>query len=781
MSPEQERRLDQQLLDLGFTRTIGDKLWRQYREILGWVLEIAQRRKRFTKTDYDTLIKSHRKLERPSRRRHVERLLTRLQHNGWQCELPPTAVKPPRDLSIPPTPEVAALSHQVYRLEHLVRRQWPAITKEADGRLFTAALLLVTRCGASDQVSCGILSRLRVCDVDELPGVEGRIRTPIHGAADYDNCHEFIPPRPLRDLLVQQRKRRKKHGHNALLFSDAIQTLGETAEPDRAVRRSLSRYLKALNDSNEVKRDNIELTDKWFRLAQAGRYVPLRYGVPPLILELLRTYPLPKRPLGLELFKLTQGTPPDLLIPPCDSPLYLPPNQVDHVTTPSNTNPEPLDSRDDDWSPFARITLAEFLVQLVDKNCTGRNGTLLASKATTIGKILHHALDKADSREPSTRSVLHLALHWVHRKLHVDGIKISSARKYVGQVFPDALFDHIESRDMASWDEETIDELTIDLMTRPSWSSKTQHDFVISWMQFLRFCCEVGVLNQNDLPQLASDDSIAARPGRRALITPQQFTHLIHHIEHDTNLSDQEREEYKGVLILGFYGGTRASEVLDFQLGDFVIFNPQNGAEAGLLKGNILNSKTPSGRRVLPLYRLLPEDARVALQSHIAKRQHQAISIRARGDAKRMPLFGPLVDDRRPTWAEVIKSPLQYMRRVLQTDIDYHGLRHCAASWLLLRAYLLTEPELGSRLAQGGHPLLAPDNNDELRRMIDMYAPEKSDTREKILVFLAKFLGHANVRTLVLTYAHTLGPIHSHALDRASTWHPRTDRIRVPD
>ncbi|MFO7582478.1 hypothetical protein, partial [Guyparkeria sp.] len=678
MSPEQERLLDQQLLDLDFTPTIGDTLWGQYREILAWVLEIAGGRRRFGNADYNALIKNHRKLERASRRQQVERLLQRLQRNGWQCELPPTAIKPPRDLSIPPTPEVAALSHQVYRLEHLVRQQWPTITKEANGRLFTAALLLVTRCGASNQVSCGLLSQLRVCDVDEIPGVEGRIRTPIHWAADYDNCHEFVTPRPLCDLLIQQRKRMRKHGHNTLLFSDAIKTLGETAEPDRAVQRSLSRFLKTLKNSPEVQGHKIELTDKWFRLAQAGRYVPLRHGVPPLILELLRTYPLPKRPLGLELFKLRQGARPEQLIPPCDSPLYLPPNHVDDVTTPSNTNPALLESRDDDWAAFARITLAEFLAQLVEKKCTGRKGTLLGSKATSIEKILNSALDKADSRAPSTRSVLHLALHWIHRKLHVDGIKISSARKYVGQVFPDAMFDHIESRDMASWDEETIDELTIDLMTRPSWSSKTQHDFVISWMQFLRFCSEVGVLNQDDLPNLASDDSIAARPGRRALITPQQFNHLIHHIERDANLSDQRREEYKCVLILGFYGGTRASEILDFQLGDFVIFNSQDGADAGLLRGNILNSKTPSGRRTLPLYRLLPDDARIAIQNYIANRQHQAISMRARRDAKRIPLFGPLVEDRRPTWAEVIKPPLQYMRRVLQTDIDYHGLRHCA-------------------------------------------------------------------------------------------------------
>lgn len=351
----------------------------------------------------------------------------------------------------------------------------------------------------------------------------------------------------------------------------------------------------------------------------------------------------------------------------------------------------------------------------------------------------------------------------------------------MGQLFPEMIFDHLESRDIASWDVETIDELTTELMTRPTWSAKTQHDFVINWMQFLRFCCEIGILDRDDLPNLTLNESIAGRPGRRTIITPHQFDHLIHHIDAETTLTAREREEYKSVLILGFFGGLRASEVLNLTLGDLVISKATAPGTVGELYSHVLRTKTPAGRRTIPLHRLLPEQARLTSHAWCNERQTTAIATGASRNGRLVPLFGPLEENRRPGWDEVIKRPMQYMRKVLRTDIDFHGLRHSAASWLLLRAYLLIEPELASGLAQGNHPLLDPAQNGALDELFNAFEPEASNAQEKMLIFLAKFLGHANIRTLMLTYAHTLGPIHSYALERASTWHSRADRIRVPD
>jgi len=780
MSSEREHELDQWLSELGFASEVGERIWLQYREILGWVLDHAKGRKRFSSANYQSLLKTHPKLERPSRKRQISRLLSRLQRLGWQCDIPPEAVKPRRDLLIPPSAAVAERCHQVNRLEHLVRRQWSVHTRDPDSALFMAALLLVTRCGASDQVACGILARLRVCDVDDLPGIKGRIRTPIHGAASHGVYYEFITPRPLRDLLCQQTRRMRRHGAETPLFRDAFGGAAGHAQGDDArIRRSLSRYLRELKKTPEVEEHGITLPTNWTRLAQAGRYLAWQHGVPPAIVAILQTYPLPKSPVGIELFNGATKEIGNPLIPDTNSSIHLSLQQADKVREPTGTNPTPVSPRDDDWSAFARIALADFLAQ-IEKRCVSRKGTVRPSSGKTLDSILSRSLGQANAREPSTRSVLHLALHWLRRKLHADGIKVSSARKYVGQLFPELIFDHPESRDIATWDMETVDELTTELMTRPSWSIKTQNDFIVSWMQFLRFCHDVGILDRGDLPSLTLDESIAGQPGRRTIITPWQFDHLIHHIHFDATLSAQERESYKAVLTLGFYGGLRASEVLNLTLGDLVISKPTTHAVTGEFYSHVLRTKTPAGRRTIPLHRLLPEEARRTLHAWCNERQASAIATGADRNRRLVPLFGPLEEGRRPVWNEVIQGPMQYMRRVLQTDIDFHGLRHSAASWLLLRAYLLIEPELGPRLAQGTHPLLDPAENKTLDEMFSAFEPKASNAQEKILIFLAKFLGHANIRTLMLTYAHTLGPIHSQALDHASTWHQRTDRIRVP-
>ncbi len=772
---DHEEELDRLLEKIGFHGASGTRESTACRKVLDAVLWFGTEDRTISAGDLKALRKRNRWITTGANPRRLSRVLTGLNRAGWKCALPPHAVKPPRALSLPSTPSRAEREHEIHRLDRLVRRQWKEHTHAPAGRLFAAALLLVTRAGAGDQVACGILSRLRVRDIDGSGPAPCRIRTPIHGAADHDVYHEFVPPRPLKDLLLRQRKSRKRHGPDTLLFGDALGRVDPSgAGADGYVRRVLTAYLRRIRKSEAARQHRLSLPNTWGELATSGRWCGRHHGIPPAVLEVLGSYPLPKAALETELWSDPRQPAQGDIKPPLGSRLRITPSdqaleapRLDNVSL--NDEPRP------DWGAAARLQARRFLSEIESK-CTSRQGRqVLPSKGKAFRALLGSSLDEADRIAPSGRSVLHLVLHWLGVRLGEQKIGLTTARTYVGRIFQKKLFDFPESLDMETWDGETLDEITAQLLNHAKWSTKTQQDFIETWMQFLRFCTsnEVNILSPADLPRFKSDASAAARPGRRTIITPFQFDHVLRSIARRGGALNNAPHASQTVLILGFYGGMRSSEVLGLTAADVVI----TGNE---LRVNVRRSKTPAGRRAIPLHLILPsEEVYRPIARWVSERQNQVRGLGRSARLDDMPLFGPLVRRRRPGWKEVIEPALEFLRSCLQTDIDFHGLRHSAASWLVLRAYAVYHDDFKSTLRHGNHPSFDDDALEKLRNLFEQFTPAKADGKERMLVHIAKILGHSNLESLMQTYGHTFGPIQSHALSRASTWSHHLDRIAI--
>ncbi|MDG4868720.1 site-specific integrase [Guyparkeria sp. 1SP6A2] len=760
------------LEEIGFKGASGGREHTALRRVLRAIVNISSKDRTVSATQLTALRKREPWIKTGANAKRLSRLLTGLNRAGWKCAIPPQTVKPPRPMALPATAKEALQSVEIHRLEQILRRNWKQHASNATGRLFLAGLLLVTRVGAGDQVACGLLLRLRVMDVDDTGPAPGRIRTPIHGAATHDVCHELVPPEPLKTLLLRQRKRRKRLGPQTLLFQDVADDDGPFT--DMLVRHRLNDYLAVIKASEPVREYEIGLPRTWPGLVKSGQWLAREHGVPPAILQIMASYPLPKSALDTELwFDPFQATS-EAIKPRPDSAVRLDqkPQRLGEVPADQVTI---IDEPKPDWSAAARLILRRFLHQVETRCMTRKGGKVAPSRMKAFDTAVSSSLDEADQLAPSGRSVLHLGLHWLGLRLGDRAIAISTARTYLGRIFQRTLFDQWESLDMATWDDETVDEITAQLMNGKPWSTKTQQDFMETWMQFLRFCArdDIQAISPDDLPNWNSDGSTAARPGRRTIITPFQFDHVLDSMDQHLQGRSSERDAQQAILILGFYGGLRSSEVLNLTAADVVSTHDE-------LRINILRSKTPAGRRAVPLHLILPsERVYQPLARWVAHRQNQ---VRQMGRAARledMPLFGPLEIRRRPGWDEVIEPPLDFLRECLQTDIDFHGLRHSAASWLILRAYAAYHDGFSQTLRHRDHPCFRGPALETLREFSELFDPEASDGKERILVHIAKVLGHTNLQSLMLTYAHTIGPIQSHALQAASTWSNHLARIDI--
>lgn len=199
-------------------------------------------------------------------------------------------------------------------------------------------------------------------------------------------------------------------------------------------------------------------------------------------------------------------------------------------------------------------------------------------------------------------------------------------------------------------------------------------------------------------------------------------------------------EELRVVVILGAFCGMRIGEIAGLALSDIAI-----GGESVL---HIRRAKTKSGRRWLPLKLLLPPEIHACLQDYYSRRLEEACFDNSK----------PLLINHK---GQAFTNP-QLLSNAVQKIFDklgygwatFHTLRHSFASILLLRWYRTIDPTYKFRV--GDKTIHLDDFGIENDRILLAYG----------LPDIARMLGHADIRTTVKNYIHTVPLLQKAFLDR---------------
>jgi len=199
-------------------------------------------------------------------------------------------------------------------------------------------------------------------------------------------------------------------------------------------------------------------------------------------------------------------------------------------------------------------------------------------------------------------------------------------------------------------------------------------------------------------------------------------------------------EELRAVVILGAFCGMRIGEIAGLALSDVAI-----GGESVL---HIRRAKTKSGRRWLPLKLLLPPEIHACLQEYYLRRLEEACFDNSK----------PLLINQN---GQAFKNP-QLLSNAVQKIFDklgydwatFHTLRHSFASVLLLRWYRTIDPTY--KFLIGDKAIHLDDFGIENDRTLVSYG----------LPDIARMLGHADIRTTVKNYIHTLPLLQKAYLNR---------------
>ncbi len=224
-------------------------------------------------------------------------------------------------------------------------------------------------------------------------------------------------------------------------------------------------------------------------------------------------------------------------------------------------------------------------------------------------------------------------------------------------------------------------------------------------------------------------------------------------------LPDDLRELLQVLLILGFWAGLRVREATRLTLRQYVP-SPYHVIE-------VRRSKTHASTRDLYLTYQVPPPYLARLDAFYDARYLAAGGV----------LDAPYLGTGRPTAGEGT-NPLGFydpsylsslaglvLRCVVGEPVAFHSLRHACVSWLLLR--LLATADLIT-VTPETHPWAAPTAFSEaayarLRPLLFGLTSPRLGQREcsHLLMVLSRLIGHANPRTTLEAYCHTLELAHA--------------------
>ncbi|WP_280564182.1 hypothetical protein [Chromohalobacter sp. 48-RD10] len=693
-------------------------------------------------------------ISRHEARRRLTRVLQSLNEQpGVTAVLPPHPVRPHRETAMPRRGATLVEAHQVMALDRQLLH-WARQHQHHDSWLFVLAVRLVTRLGMGEAVLLGTLARLTRAHVTEgwllLPSM------PDETLADGAHYRLQLPSAlwiPLRAIL----SRSPQGSAQWLLPPNNHSELTTRTQREGNLRSRLNAMATQCLRDLAAKSDTSLATPRrsWSQIARAGRHVPVLRGTPPLWAGLLQRYPLPSdTPMPLlddsTAHRYETGESHGRI--DAQQPLPELPTLGD-TTQAAGVHTLDLSHLPPDWPRQIKRRLHQFIREAArltpnkkvhtDRYAKPLQQLLVDYEASIVDLIGHHG------------SYAQWLLHWLYHLLRIEKNTLSTAHTHLSRITPLTIVRHVASLDLSDWNNELVEELQADTLTEQQWKPSTRQAFTRAFGQFIQFCQLHGMLEDVTPPQNEQKKNVSTL--RTRILTPGHFHNLWHGLTH-TVLSGERGQLLGLVIALGFYGGLRASEVRGLTLKDIAI-GEDRGQQTCWVE--ILDGKSSAARRRIALHVMAPPSVVNSLGAWVHYRRN---SCRTTDRLSEIALFGPEGNPAAYTRQSLITPVIAWMRRIMGDGVDFHGLRHAAVSWTLLRLHAAQRPGFADTLFHRHHWMFSDEALEALRVHFCGAEGEDAITRGTLLLRVVKWVGHRNPETLLQHYVHTLGLIHSDIL-----------------
>jgi len=619
-------------------------------------------------------------------REWLKRLATVLESmlydHQFDVVIPPVPVTLPRPSILPVKAEEFAWLDACCAMRDTLWSEWFAAQSQdqnlpiSDVLIFGLAHSMATDIGMHAVQIIDAISSLKPSDI--LDGGQ-RIKVSIHPRDKFPR-YSIIALPPSTQLLLHSLLYNRKNmpGDSYLLTGKPFPKL--KGRRTRA-RLLINRHYQSLRDLTMRKQPDIPYPSNWPSFCRMAHLIAFYEGVEPFMITALRRYPLPvSHPIESTLPLTTKEAvdrPSPLTLLGQSVSVY---GSTKSMSTPPRTEKPEIDT-EMDWCGRSKTILRKLVAQL---KTVGKKKIKQPGQKAKALRFIEQSIQAADGLEPNQKSALHLALFWMRNYLGNHDITASTIDAYFKRAFINGLLDFGDSYDLRGWDAEDH-ELAIEAMLdRPRLGEKSKQDIIDVLKKVYPFAEKNGFCDNVNIN--FSIDGWIASSTRPEMIGLHRFDALTRILMQSNSRHDLEKA---AALILGFYGGLRSSEVSRLTMNDVVSLD-------GELNVEIHNSKSPAGRRRVPLHMLAPADACKTVEKLYENRlsEFREKSISRQLILKNIPLFGPNRSRDHYTSRYLANTCIAELKKYMGMDFVFHSLRHSFASWLLLRWYAARYPEL---------------------------------------------------------------------------------------
>lgn len=702
-------------------------------------------------------------------RKRVSRVIQEINSlPNCHCVIPTEPTKVHRTTALPTRGELL-LDIELTKKILSCLDEWCLSKGDAASYTLLFGSILMSRYGMSERVLISTLAMLR----NEMLEEETWLNIPSQPIEGNDIGRYALKLTDYEWSLlkkIQQNFRASGRTESELFFFDGMHKTPELKTRIKKIRYILSRstteFLEWWKQSfNNGKKPRV---NSWLTLSNAARYIPILEGVPPLWSTLLTRYPLPT----------TTKTP--LLIKPGTSQNSLSKAKKQEEASVSSREfefPEELttlpgvwetdtESLPQDWPRHLKNITNKFFNAI--KSEVPKPYTKASSKKAIYQILIRHQKEITDVTR-NTTSYPHLLLDWAYDLIcEQKQVALSSVQSYIQKLTHMSLMESSDILELQFWDDDTVEELQATLRAESTLKESSYAQTLGLMRRWIRFCTSMGLLEEIKLPQIDIDVPISTL--RTNIVSPTQSEFLFKNLTHFC-LDGSARQMYALIIALGCFGGARISEVAGLTLKDVQIepvmsytdlmapdttnFSEEDKNLACWI--NIRGGKTEAARRRIPLHILAPKKVVSVLQRWIVDRKKQCPNKSLDSIALFGPHRNPLAYDKQV----LSQSVISVLRDEFGPDIDYHSLRHAAASWLVLRLHSATSENFRKTLAYQFDEIFSMSN---CQMALEHFCSSESDDMLRsgnLYESVAKWIGHRHSGTTLQHYVHTLHIIHS--------------------